>query len=187
MSRPVELFTITADYNADDGLVLAPQGSRQFLNHLLFRPNDPAETTLLGELVWQSPVEHPPDMLNCTDGARLVSQRVRGVVSEFDHGEVSWLPARVRTPSGLLLPYWLVHYPQLREVFDTESTTYGPSGLPIRWVVDLVQVQDLPVFMVPGASDVVFIVHSVVRDALRSAGVTGMQVRRTRTRSSGSD
>ena len=48
-------------------------------------------------------------------------------------------------------------------------------------MIDLEQVQDLPVFMVTGPLAETFLVHPKVRDALLAAGVTGMDVRRTRT------
>lgn len=58
---------------------------------------------------------------------------------------------------------------------------FGPSGMPIRWVIDLEQVQDLSSFMVPGPIAETFLVHPEVKDALVAAGFTGMDVRRTRT------
>ncbi len=174
-----EIFTIAPAF--DGRFVVPPPDSARVLDALLFEPQRPVGPDVLAGLTWVSPTEHPLDFVSSLDRARLVSQRVKDVVSEFDTGEVSWLPADVRTPSGWALQYWLVHYPRLREVFDPAVTTFGPSGKPIRWVIDLEQVQQLPVFMVPGPLAETFLVHPEVKDALLSAGVTGMDVRRTRT------
>jgi hypothetical protein len=174
-----ELFTIVPAF--DGRFVVPPPGSARVLDALLFEPQRPVGPDVLAGLTWMAPDEHPLDFVSSLDRARLVSQRVKDLVSELDAGEVSWLPADVGTPSSRTLQYWLVHYPRPREVLDLEATTFGPSGKPIRWVIDLEQVQDLPVFMVTGPLAETFLVHPEVKDALVASGVTGMDVRRTRT------
>jgi hypothetical protein len=176
MTAVSQIFTISASLRRHDA-VPVDANSRSLLRQV--RASQVAE--LPTGLQWHVDTDEPLDVLRSIDSARLVSTRVKDVVSEFDSGEVSWLPADVRTPSGETPRYWLVHYQRLLQVFDLEATTFGPSGKPIRWVIDLEQVQDLPVFMVPGPIAETFLVHPAVKDALVAAGVTGMDVRRTRT------
>ena len=71
------------------------------LDALLFEPQRPVGPDVLAGLTWVSPTEHPLDFVSSRDRARLVSQRVKDVVSEFDTGEVSWLPADVPYAVGL--------------------------------------------------------------------------------------
>jgi len=179
MTAVSRIFTIMAIFDAP--AATPPQRWRDVIYPLTMHPEQVPDPSIPADFVWQAAPQGVADFLTSLGGARLVSDRVREVVEPFDTGEIVWLPVTVRTDGGDLLSYWFVHYPKPRDVFDVESTTYGPSGLPIRWVVDLAKVQETPVFMVPGTSFEVFLVHPEVKDALLAAGVTGMDVRRTRT------
>jgi len=176
-----QIFTIAPKPDPAGRFASPPAIAWNVLGELRQHPERVEAGRELSTECWVSPVEEPPDFLRGLDAARVVSERVKAVVSAYDVTEVAWIPVGVVTPSARTSQYWLVHYPRLREVFDLETTTFGPSGLPIRWVIDLEQVQELPVFMVPGPLAETFLVHAEVKDALLAAGVTGMDVRRTRT------
>jgi hypothetical protein len=172
------LFTIEPDRRPPD---TRPSGDTfPFLNSLIYRSAEVVSPAVPDAVSWPTSNDAPADILSSVDSARLVSDAVRDIVSSFDTGEIAWLPARVVTPSGDSLRYWLVHYPNPRDVLNPELSRFGPGG-PIRWVVDLAQVQELPVFMIPGLVTETFIVHPEVRRALVESEVTGMESRPTRT------
>lgn len=178
MNAVRSLFTVGPDRRPPD---TRPLGETfPFLNALIYRPAEVVSPAVPDGVAWTAASDEPADVLSSVDSARLVSDAVRDIVSSFDTGEIVWLPAKVVTPSANSLRYWLVHYPNPRDVLDPELSSYGPGG-PIRWVVELAKVQDLPVFMIPGLVAETFIVHPQVRLALVEAGITGMESRPTRT------
>lgn len=93
---------------------------------------------------------------------------------------VQWLLATVRTPDGQVHAYEVPHFLSYPDVYDVDATDWGPSGLPIRWVLSRAKLDGLHFFARAEASGTV-IVAELLLNALRDAGVTGLDVRPVRT------
>ena len=158
--------------NIDDfDLVRSPRDNT-FSYRLQFQPDtvgSPPELTWH----WKQPGP-PPDWLGTIDSVRLLSGAVRRVfdVHAGSADDLQWLPATVTTAAQEVLSYWVLHFPTWFDLLDEEHTTWGPSGLPMRWVLSRAKLDGHSVFIVPRLTDIVIVADHVL-DALRQAGVTG--------------
>lgn len=120
------------------------------------------------------------DWVGTADMTRLVSPRVRTILDDHlgQRDEIQWLPATLTMPTGELLPYWVMHFPVFYDVLHS-STNWGPSGLPIRWVLDRAKLDGHHVFIVPKLNDITIVTGEVLA-ALTDAGLTGIGVERAR-------
>ncbi|WP_150118070.1 hypothetical protein [Cellulomonas sp. B6] len=148
----------------------------QFLDRLVFEPGlvqDPPQ------LAWSWPLDGPAeDWIGTADMTRLVSPAVREVLDAHLGGadRIQWLDATVQMPDGSALPYFVMHFPDWHDdLYDEASTTWGPGGLPIRWVLSRAKLKDHRVFALPNLSKIVIVSGDVV-DALKDAGLTGIAV-----------
>lgn len=133
------------------------------------------------ELAWRWLDEAPvQDWARTTDMARLVSPRMRAVLEDHlgERDVIQWLPATLTTPTGEDLPYWVMHFPVFHDVLHS-STNWGPSGLPIRWVLDRAKLDGHHVFIVPKLNNIIIVTGKVLV-ALVDAGLTGFSVERAR-------
>jgi len=122
-----------------------------------------------------------PDWPNALGPYRLVSPRVREVLDAHlgPADAVQWIPSTVHhEKSGEDLEFWLLHFPIWFDVLH-ESTTWGPSGLPIRWIIDPAKLTGHRVVTVPQLIHPV-IVDSEVLDALHASGAYGFHVAHAR-------
>lgn len=130
------------------------------------------------ELVWRWPLDGPAeDWVGTDDMTRLVSPRVRDAIDGALGVEdaVQWIPATLTMPEGAPLDYWVMHFPVWHDVLHATHTNFGPSGLPIRWVLDRAKLDGHSVFIVPQLNDIT-IVNDHVLAALRAMRATGLAV-----------
>jgi hypothetical protein len=157
---------------ADDDVAYAPQGDSRGAQ-MASRDRAATWTPVTLEL---RDADRPLDYLANTLGVRLCSPRLREVI-DAERGprdSVEWLPATVTDPAGVPHPYFVLHTLADADVLDPERTLTGPSGSPIRPVVDPRRVTDEQVMSFPGAS-VRLIVTDRVRRAIERAGCTGVR------------
>lgn len=116
----------------------------------------------------------PQEWAGTVDAIRLLSPLARHVLDEHagPADDLQWLPATVTTLEGEALPYWVLHFPTWFDLLDEEYTNWGPSGLPMRWVLARAKLDGHAVFIVPQLSDIVIVTDRVL-DALRESGVAG--------------
>lgn len=126
------------------------------------------------------PSPEPPmlDWLPDTTSRRVLSSRAREVLEAVagadDH--LQWLPADVVTPDGAHVRYWVMHFTETPDIYDRERTDFGPSGLPMRWVVSRSKVVGRRIFAPPFLGEV-FVVDDGVRAAIDAAALTGFASR----------
>ena len=78
-------------------------------------------------------------------------------------------------PDESTLPYYVMHFPDwYDDLYDPATTTWGPSGLPIRWVLSRAKLHGHHVFTLPELSKIVIVTGDVLT-ALRKAGLTGIE------------
>lgn len=143
---------------------------------------------------WQGAGD-PVDMPFVIGSVRVVSPRVRTV---FDGhlgpaDELQWLPAVVADRDGDEHPYWVPHFPVHDDVLDLEHTTWGPSGLPVRYVYSAskleghavtvysvrartVQVRDRTITLPSETPPLIYVISAEVAEALRAADITGARI-----------
>ncbi|UZN02682.1 hypothetical protein [Cellulomonas sp. S1-8] len=111
---------------------------------------------------------------------RLVSPSVRTILEDClgERDAIQWLPATLTMPAGEHLPYWVMHFPVFYDLLHS-STNWGPSGLPIRWVLDRAKLDGHRVFIVPELNDITIVTDDVLA-ALNDAGLTGIGSERAR-------
>lgn len=128
-------------------------------------------------LSWAWPLPGPAeDWVGTADMVRLVSPAVREVLDAHlgEADRIQWLDASVQMPDGVSLPYFVMHFPEWHgDLYDQTATTWGPSGLPIRWVLSRAKLRGHRVFTLPNLSQIVIVTRDVL-DALRAAGLTGI-------------
>jgi hypothetical protein len=154
----------------------AEDGDRDFGGRLGFRQGRVEQWP---RLHWLARNETPPDVVATVDSTRLVSGRVRDLwdteLGELD--EIQWIPGTLTTPDGTDLQYWVPHFPVWppNDIYDTRYTTWGPSGLPIRWVLSGPALAGRRVFAL-AESVLGVLVHEEVNQAMREAGITGARI-----------
>lgn len=127
------------------------------------------------ELSWDWVAPFPfPDWVLANDTIRVFSPRMAEVVRANlgPRDEVQWLEGTVVTPDGTTHRHEIPHFLSYPDVLDQEATTWGPSGLPIRWVLSRPKLAGLRFFAREGAAGPV-IVDDTMLTALQAAGLTG--------------
>ena len=144
------------------------------LREFSFRMWEPAALTRWPALAWQLTHSDRPDVVWAARRVRLVSPLVRDIftVHAGPRDAIQWIPAQLLDPTGASLEYWVPHFHVHHDVLHEGHTNYGPSGLPIRWVLDRRKLDGLGVFVVPGLSGH-YLIHERVGRALAEAGATG--------------
>jgi len=155
----------------DDRLVMALGEHGRFNYRLKY---ERGRVTEWPDLRWSSDEAVPRDWPWPVDSFRLVSPRVREVFEENGgpRDDIQWIPGMVVTNDGVEHPYWVPHFPTWHDVLDEDETTWGPSGLPMRWVLSCGKLDGLSVFIVPGLRDLVIVSPAVLED-LQRIGATG--------------
>jgi hypothetical protein len=129
------------------------------------------------DLSWAWPLPAPAeDWVGTADMVRLVSPAVREVLDAHlgEADRIQWLDASVQMPDGASLPYFVMHFPEsYDDVYDQTATTWGPSGLPVRWVLSRAKLRGHRVFTLPNLSQIVIVTGDVLA-ALRATGLTGI-------------
>jgi hypothetical protein len=92
--------------------------------------------------------------------------------------ELQWVAAKLKVGS-MEEDRWIPHFPGPRDVLDADRTDWGPSGLPVRWVLSETKLKDVAVTSLPHESGD-FIVSADIMRALRRAKLTGYTVMRAR-------
>ncbi len=122
-----------------------------------------------------------PDWVWGTYQMPLVSDSFRRVVGEYltERDEVQWLPTTLRNADGTEEARWIPHLPGERDILDVERTDWGPSGLPIAWVLSPEKMQGISFITRPQHSGTLIVSGDIMR-ALRRAKLTGFTVMRAR-------
>jgi len=170
--RP-EHVEITAIVQSDPRRVAMPLHPRATTRRLR-APGLLNETPNL-EWSWGSP-EQVGDLVMTADGIRLVSSRVRDV---FDthlgaDDEIQWLPGIITRSDGTVMTHWVPHFPVHHDLLNRELSTFGPSGLPILYVLSEVKLARHAVTALPG-NPLTTIIAAPVADALVDLGATGIE------------
>lgn len=147
-----------------------------------FRLKKPDELSAWPELRWQLPSSDRPDVVWALAQTRLVSPLVRRIFTDLAgaRDRIQWIPAQLLDPTGAAYEYWVPHFHVHYDVLHEGHTQYGPSGLPIRWVLDRRKLDGLGVFVVPGLS-AHYLVNERIGAALAEAGATGYTSERARS------
>jgi len=143
----------------------------------------PGRLTEIPDLRWTWPnSEHPPgDIVVAVDGERVVSQRMKDILESHQtvDDEIQWLPGTVIGPNGIEQPHWVPHFPQQLDLYDHEHSTFGPNGLPIRYVLSASKLASHAVTIM-GAKAMTFVLAERVVDDLKHAGCTGLMYMKLR-------
>ncbi|WP_028048359.1 hypothetical protein [Cellulomonas sp. URHD0024] len=122
---------------------------------------------------WASP-EPVDDLVPTADGIRLVSPRLREIFDAHlgPDDEIQWLPGTVTLPDGTALPHWSPHFP-VHDLLNHELSTFGPSGLPIVYVLSRAKLAGHAVTALPG-NPLTTIISATVADALLALDLVGV-------------
>lgn len=125
---------------------------------------------------WSSP-KPVGDLVLTVDGIRLVSPRMREVFDAHlgPADEIQWLPATVTLADGTRSPSWVPHFPVHHNLLDREHSTFGPSGLPILYVLSRSKLAGHAVTVLPN-HPLSTIVSTTVVDALTAIDAIGVDV-----------
>jgi hypothetical protein len=155
---------------------------RSQLREFSFRLDKPGQVQTWPDMRWQLPSNDRPDVVWALRQVRLLSPLVRQVFTELagPRDAIQWIPAQLLDRAGDVFEYWVPHFFVHQDVLHDRHTNYGPSGLPIRWVLDRQKLDGLGVFVVPGLS-AHYLIHERVGRALAAAGATGYTSQRARS------
>jgi hypothetical protein len=76
-------------------------------------------------------------------------------------------------------PYEVPHFLEYPDMHDEEATEWGPTGLPVCWVLSRPKLEGLHFFARPNAAGPVIVVDTLL-DAMQGAGLTGLDIRTVR-------
>lgn len=112
---------------------------------------------------------------------RLFSTRMADIVARHLSAtdRVQWLPAAVVSPEGTHHDFHIPHFVERPEVLDREASSWGPSGLPIRWVLSRSKIAGRSFFPSHDFAKNV-VVDEALLAALRAADLTGLDIDRAR-------
>lgn len=123
---------------------------------------------------WEVPKgSEPTGWCPTVDRVRVISPVMLELLEEHRRqaDKIQWIPCTLRHPDGCSSSEWRVlHFAGSLEVLDEDLTTWGPSGLPQRWVLSRAKVADRSVFGVPGAQNQL-VVTDTVFDKLSAQGL----------------
>src|SRR5690606_12263080 len=125
-----------------------------------YRLRKPGPITDPPELSWDWIAPFPfPDWVLTDDVIRVFSTRMAEVVRANlgPRDEVQWLEGTIVTPDGTAHRHEIPHFLSYPDVLDREATTWGPSGLPIRWVLSRPKLAGLRFFAREGAAGPVIV------------------------------
>jgi hypothetical protein len=122
---------------------------------------------------WEAPYPFP-DWVLTADTIRVFSPRMADVIRAHlgPRDEIQWLEGTVVLPDGTAHPHEVPHFLSYPDVLDSDATTWGPSGLPIRWVLSRSKLAGLRLFAREGSAGPV-VVDDVMLTALQAASLTG--------------
>ncbi|NTW41066.1 MAG: hypothetical protein HGA44_14530 [Cellulomonadaceae bacterium] len=142
---------------------------------VLLPPGGPIDDDLGLAWTWTGENE-PPDLVRTVDRIRVFSARTREVIDAHlgRADQVQWLPCELQVGGNTADGGWAVpHFPVVFDVLSEELTTWGPSGLPIRWVLSKNKCQGHSVFALHGVQGQTIVAEPLLA-ALLEAGITGI-------------
>lgn len=112
-------------------------------------------------------------------GFRLLSDRFRRCLDEVrtDADDVQWLPAWVRDQGGERRRYWLLHFPEPWQSVAKAGSVSNDVGAPGNGALDLEKVRERHVMPTPTGSYVRCVISQKALDAMKKAGIEGVEVR----------
>ena len=175
-----DYFEVSQRHSSDARMiarVIAPRGP--YL-HERFHDPSPIRDAPAISWSWDAPASLD-DFCPTTTPGRVFSPRMAELVRAHlgPRDRVEWLPASVLTPDGVAHPYEVPHFLHYPDMYDDEATEWGPSGLPIRWVLSRPKLAGLHFFARPRAAGPV-IVDEALLTAMQDAGLTGLDIRTVR-------
>ena len=154
-------------------------------------PDDPAMDKLLTEPV--AIVHWKPIPFTLKDGGfadyqgnslavRLCSEKLRGIIenNRAQVDPVQWLPCTVTANGDEERPYFILHTPASYDILDKKQTLFAGGDFVVRACLDVAAVGEHRVFALPGCK-VRLMLASVVKQAIESAGCTGLEFSRVLT------
>jgi len=110
-----------------------------------------------------------------------VSREFRDVVEPLlsAEDEIQWIDAPFTGLDRVEHEYFIPHFPSTFDMYDETYTDWGPSGLPIRWVLSRTKLDRHSVFA-PFGVGVVMIVRDDVATAMKAEGLTGIAYKKPR-------
>ncbi len=125
--------------------------------------------------------ERLPDWVPTVDSLPAFSPRMADVVRDHlgPRDQIQWLNGVVINSDAQHLPQEIPHFLDYPDLYDEDATTWGPSGLPIRWVLSRPKLHGLRFFARYGSSGSILVDTTMLR-ALQSAGLTGFTTRPAR-------
>ena len=113
---------------------------------------------------------------------RLCSERLMDTVeaNRADGDAVQWLPSTVTNDSGETRAYFVLHIAAAHDVLDKKRTLFARGDFVVRACLDESLVARHRVLGLPGCVHSL-IVEAQIREALESAGCTGLEFSRVLT------
>ena len=115
-------------------------------------------------------------------GRRLCSERLMRIMenNRADADRIQWLPCTVTAHGGEERPYFVLHVPVHYDVLDKKRTLFSGVDCVVRPCLDTPAVDGHRVFALPRCK-VRLMLASVVKQAIESAGCTGLEFSRVLT------
>jgi len=125
-------------------------------------------------LTWRlSTGDRPVGWCATADRVRVLSTPLRDLLvsNAGPDDEMQWIDCELRDLDGRSIPGWSVlHFPTSPAVLDDELSTWGPSGVPMRWVLSRERVAGKKVFGIVGVQNQVLVEGDLLAE-IRSAGL----------------
>ncbi len=127
------------------------------------------------KLVWVCSPEQRTDWKWAVPYIPLLSPAFRAILDEHrgEHDEIQWVPAMLRMGDAEE-ERWIPHFPRPRDILDGERTDWGPSGLPIRWVLSESKMVGVAVTALPNELGDMIVSDATLK-ALRQAKLSGFR------------
>lgn len=108
--------------------------------------------------------------------ARMLSTRFRGILDANlgTEDEIQWIASEVEMLDGTIKDYWSPHFPHPRDVLDEVLTQWGPSGLPMLWILSREKMRGVRV--TNAGMPATLVVDSAIRDELLQERLTGFEM-----------
>lgn len=174
MAERDRFFEVTSE-PSDDATQIARRVSHG--REVVERLTRPGIVTEIPDLKWSwLNREHSfGDIVATVDGVRLVSPKVREILDAHQAAAdvIQWIPGVVIDANGAEHPHWVPHFPQHVDLLDRERSTFGPNGLPIRYVLSAAKLAPHAVTMLSAMSFTLVLAGRVVVQ-LQEAGCKGL-------------
>jgi hypothetical protein len=121
------------------------------------------------------------DFLSCNLIWHLCSSKMREIIEKAAGAalNVQWLPVEIRSDSGERREYFILHMLEIPDVVDKGRSTFVGNGVLIKPHINLRRAEGLKLFKL-SRTNVGLVVSEDIKDAVQSAGCTGVDFRAIR-------